>query len=69
VITTFLLRVAILRCVLAVALAAAVWLFSHDRLQPVETDQTAVATLVTSVLGVLWLAGLATGYVLRRPRP
>jgi hypothetical protein len=45
------------------------WLLAHDRLQRVDTDEVAVATLVTSVVGALWLAGLATGYALARPRP
>jgi hypothetical protein len=60
----------------AAALAAAatipltlgLWFFVHGAFEKVETDQTAVATLVTSVVGVLWLAGLTTGYTLSRPR-
>jgi hypothetical protein len=94
---TFLIQIAILGAVLALALAAGValarvlgnrtaaavaagavattalavglWLLAHDRLQRVDTDEVAVATLVTSVVGALWLAGLATGYALARPRP
>jgi hypothetical protein len=51
-----------------VVVGAGLWFFVHDRLQKVETDQVAVATLVASVVGVLWLAGMATGYALSRPR-
>ena len=49
-------------------IGAGLWFFVHDRLQQVETDQVAVATLVASVVGVLWIAGMATGYVLSRSR-
>ena len=49
-------------------LAIAIWRLVHDSLQKVDTDQVAVATLVTSVVGVLWLTGMATGYALTRPR-
>jgi hypothetical protein len=50
------------------AMAVGLWLLTHDRLQTVDTDEVAVATLVTSVVGALWLVGLATGYALARPR-
>jgi hypothetical protein len=51
-----------------IAIGAGLWYVVHDRLQRVETDQVAVATLVASVVGILWLAGMATGYALSRPR-
>jgi hypothetical protein len=51
-----------------VLLGSAVWLLADEGFRRLETDHAAVATLVTTVLGVLWLAGLATGYALRRLR-
>ncbi len=51
-----------------IPLAIGLWFFVREGFEKVEPAQTAIAPLVTSVVGVLWLAGLATGYMVSRPR-
>jgi hypothetical protein len=50
------------------AIGAGLWLFVYEGFQQIETDAAGVATVITSVVVGLWLAGLATGYALRRAR-
>jgi hypothetical protein len=49
-------------------LAAGLWLLVRDAFEKVETDEVGVATVITSVLGVVWLAGMSTGYAVSRRR-